>query len=1293
MRSYLTILFLFFSVLKLCASDVKCYNINTMFGISMRETYSVCKDGEGFVWASAKSGIIRMAEDDCRIYQLPYNTADVISVRLVCDSASLVACTNNGQLFLYDKLYDKFNLLLDLRVPLENRYLSANRIEIDSKQTLWVATSSGLCAYKEGELTVVVQENIHSIAPYDDAHLFVAMDHGIDVLNIHTGERKSLYVYTATDGIQVTTLFYSSDTARLWIGTLSDGLRYYDMKRAHFLEVPIRNFPKQPIRAIEGSADSTLWVGIDGKGIWELTREGETVLNVYKEDVDNPFSLHGDGVYDIFCDEKKRVWVTTYSGGLSFFEQGSPLVSQVVHQVNNPNSLGNNNVNKVLEDSRGDIWFATNNGISRWRVATNQWDTYYRNKQEQAQVFLTLCEDDRGHIWAGSYSSGFYILDGKTGRELAHYAQKADGLELSGRFIYDIFKDSAGDMWIGGIQDAICYSVKEKRFRAYQPQPVRSFAELAPGKMLLACTYGLILLDKESGDIDYLLGGYLVQDIVVVNKDVWIGTCGDGLIRYNCESRAAQKMTVSSGLSSNYVNSIMHTEGYLWLGTENGLCRLNLSDHTIHPYSSILSLSRASYNVNSCSELKNGELIWGTNNGAVMFDPSMLYQTQLNGQLYFQDIAISGRSIRENPTLLRDIPVDKQTDIRLNYNQNTLALELLPLGVSASEVKYSWIMEGLDTEWTHPSSYRIVTYTNMPNGELRLRVRMYDNSLSEVIDERTLNVHIIPPYWDTWWFRLLAFIALAALVSFLLRFYINRLKQRHTEDKIRFFTNTAHDIRTSLTLISAPIEELNKEKGLSEKGRHYLDMATEQSGRLSFVATQLLDFQKVDVGKGQLFLVMTDVVNLVYRRQAIFAAAAKKKGVALEFTTNQEAFVTAVDELKIEKVVDNLISNAIKYSHPDGKVEIALTCDASQWRLEVKDYGLGISDNAQKKLFREFYRGDNVVNSKMVGSGIGLLLVKNYVGMHGGDVAFESEEYKGSSFRFTLPYKKVDDVLPAEPTEHIAEAVVVDDCLPALPVDQEKEDLAAKSIHILIVEDNNDLQHFLKYSFEEQYRVSIAGDGVEAWKRIGQEAPDLIISDVMMPNMDGFELCRLVKSTFDTSHIPVILLTALSEKTSQMEGLGLGADDYITKPFDMTLLAQRIKNIVRNREVVREKALRLTKQTDDKQPILTNELNDQFVKKALEVVHAHLSDSGFGKDEFAAAMNVSPSLLYKKIKALTGQSPIELIKTIRLNAALELLQSHTYSVTEVSEQCGFSSINYFSTVFKKHFGKSPTEVE
>lgn len=1273
------------------ASDAKFYSINSIYGISTRQAFSICKDDKGFLWVSSKMGVSRISDSNCRSYQLPFKTADIISTGIVYSNSVLLVYTNNGQLFLYDELFDRFDLFLDLRALLKYNYLSVNKIFLDKEHTLWIPTSIGLYKYEQERLSLVKNElnvDIKYILPYDSTYLFVATEKELQLLDVNTQQGKSLLNFYSNDScLQVSKLFYQKRTDRLWIGTFHDGLFYYDLKEKQLAKIPIECFPRQSILAIEENSDSTLLIGIDGQGIWKLSDNGNSVLNVLKEDIDNPFSLKGDGVYDIFCDNNK-VWVATFSGGLSFFEQESSLVSLIDHKINQSNSLVNNHVNNILEDKKGDIWFATNNGISRWKSTVNKWENYFPNKKtEKGQVFLALCEDCQGNIWTGGYSSGFCVLDRNTGKEQEIYSQKMAELQSPVEHVYDIFRDSEGDIWLVGIHNVICYLTEEKRFREYMSQPAISIIELSPGKIILACTYGLLLLDKASGDLDVLLEGYLIQDLLVIDKEIWLATQGDGLIRYNTKNRTSRQITTESGLPSNYVNSILHSGDYLWIGTENGLCQLTVAGCKIHTYSSVLDFSGFAFNTNSCTVLKNGDLIWGTNKGAIMFAPDKLYQNQLNGQIFFQDINISGRSIRENKALLRNTPVNNQAKLSLQYYQNTLTLELLPIGVSAAEIKFSWKLEGLDEEWSQPSNQQMITYTNIPNGDFQLRVRMYDNTHSQLIDERSLQLHIVPPFWKAWWFRLALVILILSMLVYFLRIYTNRLQQKHAKDKIRFFTNMAHDMRTSLTLINAPIEELNKDAELSEKSRYYLDLATVQSERLSLVATQLLDFQKVDIGKEQLFLSMADVVRLLYQRVHIFGTSAKKKNIELIVSSDRDSYTTAIDEVKIEKVIDNLLSNAIKYSYPDSQVKITLSCTEKEWSLTVKDDGIGITDEAKNKLFKEFHRAENAVNSKIVGSGIGLLLIKEYITMHDGKVFFDSKENNGSLFKVTIPFKEAN-VLPSIELHTLPEDY---DANPEPPVISETNE-NHKDIHILIVEDNDDLQRFLKVTFQEHYKITTANDGYQAWELISKKNPDLVISDILMPRMNGFELCERIKSTFETSHIPVILLTALSERARQLEGLGLGADDYVTKPFDISILKQRIHSILKNRKIIREKAWKLITQTDDTQPVLSNELNDQFVKKAVEAIRKNMADSAFGKDEFASAMYVSPSLLYKKLKALTDQSPSDFIKTIRLNYAMELLQSHKYTITEVSELCGFSSSSYFSTVFKKNFGKLPTDI-
>lgn len=1268
------------STIGLYASDAKFNNINAIHGINMRETASICSDDDGFIWVSSKTGILRLTDDDYRIYQLPYQTADVITVKLVYKKPVLLAYSNNGQVFRYNMISDRFDFLFDMREPLNSIHLFINNMLIEDPETFWIASSMGLYQYRTSEL-IHVRKDVTQIIWNDEQHLFLGNDWGIWYMDINTLNDRCIYENTSPQPFQIQKLFYDSLTKTLWIGTLSNGLFRFDFNANVFSAPHFDFFPKQPILAITANSDSTILIGIDGQGVWEIDKNNDRILNIYRENLDDPSSLRGDGVYDIFCDQNNRIWVSSHSGGVSYIDRALSPAIQITHQINNSNSLSNNQVNKIIEDSRGKIWFATNNGISCWDMKTDRWQTFFHNKQEQAKAFLSLCEDNEGRIWAGTYSSGIYLLDGITGKQLAHYSRKETG-SMVDDFAFDIFKDSSGDLWIGGVRgEIIRYYTGEDKFRAYPSQPVQSFAELSHNKILIACTYGLVLLDVETSTSTNLLSGYLLRDLTVLNGNIWMGSSGNGLIYFNLEDQSTEIFTAESGLPSNYVNSIAYTDGFLWLGTENGLCRFDPANKTVETYV-VSPLSDLSYNMKSHCQLTTGQLIWGTGNGAVLFDPANIRQLQPHGKIFYQNLLISGRSVRENLNL----PLDSLQKITLKYNQNTLMLELIPINATAN-TRFSWKMEGLDKEWSQPSNLRMVSYTNMPSGNFLLKIKLFDSSLSYILNERDLWVQIIPPFWRTWWFILLVFVLLIGVLYFILRYYLIRLKQRHTEEKVRFFTHTAHDVRTSLTLIRAPIEELNKERHLTDNGHHYLHLAQEHVQRLSKVATQLLDFQKMDIGKEQISLGMTDIVKLIAHRKLMFESLAKSKNIELIFTSNQPAYMTAVDESMMEKVVDNLLSNAIKYSHPDSQIDIMLHCRKKEWEFEVKDYGIGISKKAQRKLFREFYRSENAINYKIIGSGIGLMLVKNYIVMHGGRIGYASQEGIGSTFRMIIPFKEVKD----------REVVVVQNEKPSLlsSVDliqssQNKLDTHKKDTHILIVEDNDDLRRFIQRSLSEEFKVTTAEDGSVAWEIICKEIPDLVISDVMMPNMDGFELCRLLKSSFETSHIPVILLTTLSDRTEQLHGLGLDADDYLTKPFDMGLLQQRIRSIIKNREILRSKTLKLLKTGND-DTVLVNKLNNDFVKKAVEVIRTHISNSDFNKDEFAFAMNVSSSLLYKKIKTFTDQSPVDFIRSIRLNHALELLQSRKYSITEVSELCGFSSIGYFGMVFKKHFGKQPSE--
>jgi signal transduction histidine kinase/DNA-binding NarL/FixJ family response regulator/ligand-binding sensor domain-containing protein len=1280
----------FFSNLNpLSASETnyKFYNINELFGITMRQATSVCKDDNGFIWASTKSGILRLTGDDYRVYQLPFESANALTVELAFTHGVLWGFSNNGLLFRYNPVADKFVLEYSLGKVLNNLHLNVTSVISQSPTVWWMATSDGLFMYN-GELKEL---NRYSDNPaiqlewFSSEQFFLIALNEISLFNVNSKENKVLYPNLLYTYYVTNSAYYDQKRNQLWLGSNFKGLFYYDLDSRELSQFMPDVFPLQPIMDIEAIDSKILLIGVDGQGIWNIDREAMEIKQVNKGDLDNPSAIRGNGVYDIFHDKSlNRVWVCTYSGGVSYFDMGTSNIEHLTHHVNQPNSLINNDVNCVIEDSDKNLWFATDNGISVLKVKEQQWHHLNTNNRDQAQVFLTLCEDDKGQIWAGTYASGIYVLDRKTGKQLKHYSQTEPNTPFINDFTFTIFKDASGDIWMGGINsEVVRYMPEKNQFQKYFFQPAIKIVQYNDSLMLLACSYGLVQLNKNSGEYTTLVENFIVNDIWVRNDQIWFGTSGAGLICYSYDVQSLKKFTTANGLLSDNVNSVAYADGYLWLGTESGLCRFSPMNETVVTYSNYLPFINSSFNNNAHCKLSDGRLAMGSNNGVLIFNPSTLEEKSIEGRIYYQNLSILGRSIHEIPSLMLNQPVDQLEELRLKYKQNTITLEILPVG-SVSKAKFSWMLEGLDSDWSQPSNHRLINYNNIPFKKYVLKIRMYDSSLSQVVDERSLNLSIAPPYWAQWWFLSVLFLLVSLFIYAIFWYLLNRIRQKHTEDKVRFFTNTAHDIRTSLTLIKAPIEELINETSLSARGNRFVQIANEQAKRLGSVVNQLMDFQKVDLGKQQFKLVMVDLPALISYRIEMFESVAALRRIHIKKMFKIDQYESAVDVNNIEKAVDNLLSNAIKYSASNKTVEIEFDGNDNAWMLSVRDQGIGISRKDQKRLFKEFYRGENAINSNTVGSGVGLLLVKNIVVLHGGTISFGSEENKGSTFSISIPFKKLSDAVVSKPATEIEKTDTL------IEID-ESENQVSKTLKILIVEDNDDLLRFLRLAYELDYHVITASNGVEAWALVKDELPDMVISDIMMPQMGGFELCKLMKTTYETSHIPIVLLTALDDNAMLLHGLGLGADDYITKPFDADLLRQKIRTIIHNRIAIREKALKIIKSGNGEQ-LHSNVLNDRFLKEMLDVVKTNMDNPYFSKDDFASAMNVSNSLLYKKVKTLTDLSPIDFIKSVRMDYALELLQKREHTITEISDKCGYASVSYFSTVFKKYFGKSPSEI-
>lgn len=1253
------------------SQDFAFCNINELSGISMREITAVVRDDDGFVWAASRTGVLRVAADDCRLYQLPFATTDVMQVKMACRGGLLVVATQNGQIFRYNRVLNKFDRWFVLSSLLGNEDWVTNLL-IDTDGKVWISTSTGIFFWTGEEVVQAFDDitGISNITPLEGCYALAFVQSSIYRIDTHNRTQTKLQGHLP---YIISSARYDAHTRRVWIGTYNAGLWRYDLAGQIVRKATVPQFPKLIVRDILIPDTTSLWVGVDGGGIWILDSEACQVRQVLRENLDNPSSLRGNSVYSLLVDDRHRVWTATNSGGLQYTEITRSNVEHLVHGINNPQSLHNNEVNHIVIDSRGNLWIATNDGISLRDARTHKWKQLYSGCQ---QVFLSLVTDKKGHIYAGTYGGGLYVLDEATGRELHHYTGNDGNIFGAGGFVFATYVDSAGDVWMGGVKGNVyCCHAASGKLRMYDTQPVYCFAELSPGQILLGCAYGLLLMDKKTGKFDVLLSGYTVHDIAVAGRTIWVCTSGGGLIGLDMHTAEQVRITTQQGLPSNYTKSILLIGNNLWIGTDNGLCCYNLFHKQVRTFATQQQLASASFSVNAACQLPDGRLAFGSNNGLVLFHPDKINTVHSSGRIYFSDIRVSGRSIRETVDFNLSVPIDSLSTLHLDYPQNSFTLSVLPLGCVSKSVSFSWKLVGQDETWSTYTTNRYINYTNLPAGNYMLYIRLYDGSL---LSRRQLSIVVEPPFWQTIWFRLLVVAVIAGLLFLAVCHYIQYLHRRYSDEKIRFFTRMAHDIRTSLMLIKAPIEELHKEKSLSPWGTKCLALASEQTTRLSDTATQLLDFEKLDVGCEQPVFTDFNLTDLIRRRTGIYASYAAGKQIDVKADLTPEDYWVQADVRMLERVVDNLLSNAVKYSTSGGHIEVTFTGKANEWMLRVKDYGMGISKAAQRKLFHEFYRSDNAVNAQIVGSGIGLLMTKRYISIHGGKIAVTSELGIGTTFDITVPLR------PASQTK-IADASVADKI--EMP---ESGDMEVHDMHILIVEDNHALREFMVHPLREHFRVTTANDGQQAWEMLNDLQPDLVVSDVVMPRMDGFELCRRIKSTYETSHIPVILLTALSDKTNQLHGLGLGADNYLVKPFDMALLASRITSIIRNRRTVLQKAIETKR--DDVRSIVANRMNDEFIKKAVECVRANIANENFGKEEFASALALSQSLLYKKIKALTNLSVVEFIRSIRLNYAMELLCSGKFNVTEVSEMCGFNTPAYFSRVFKEFFGKTPTEV-
>ena len=784
-----------------------------------------------------------------------------------------------------------------------------------------------------------------------------------------------------------------------------------------------------------------------------------------------------------------------------------------------------------------------------------------------------------------------------------------------------------------------------------------------------------------------------------VKKRLWIGTEGGGLTQYIYETRKFKTFNTGNGLPNNVIYAIVSDRDYLWLSSNRGLSRFNPDTREIKTFTKADGLQGNQFNFKSGYKARNGKIYFGGTNGFNAFVPDELRDNKYippvvitNMQLFNKDVEIGA----DNSPLEQNISFTDE--ITLKHDQTVLNFDFVALSYCApNKNKYAYMLEGFDKEWIDAGNNHRISYTNLPPGRYTLRIKGSNNDGLWNEEGTTLHIRVKPPVWASFWAYLFYVIVLAGSVYYYYKFLqrkraiqeqikLEKLQAQSEIElynaKIDFFTNIAHEIRTPISLIKAPLDALkrkNKDKSLSD----YVVVMERNTNRLMSLINQLLDFRKAEKNSYTVNYRQLNLSELLRNLTDSFSYSASARNIDLQLISSDDNAVVNADAECITKIVTNLLANAIK--HTNNKVELRLSMADDHYLIQVYDNGEGIDHTEKEKIFQPFYQIGKSKNENQ-GTGIGLALVKLLVDIHGGKVMVES--VKNEYTLFTVNLLRHKTVSPAPPEEPFFEQIIqteVDAAQVKMVPDFRSDELPA----LLIVEDNEDLNHFLQNYFQENFSVLSAYNGAQAVKLLENFAPDIIISDIMMPEMNGIEFCDYVKTNTLYSHIPVILLTAKTDIKYKIEGLEHGADAYLEKPFSVEHLEAQIHNLLENRQKLRE-----TMASSPLTPIRNygkNKADEAFLNEISNIIDKHITNVDFSVDDLAQEIAMSRSNLYRKVKGLSGLTPNDFIRLVRLKKAVKLMQEGENRINEICYMVGFNTSSYFAKCFKHQFGILPKD--
>lgn len=1289
-------------------------------GLSSRRVLSIQQDKQNYIWILTHKGLDRYNGKQFKHYQLhrcnnPLSFYPNLNFLYTDKDSTIWEVGKDGFVFRYDEQRDSFQLAFDLRATFPAlKKAPISSVYMDSEANIWFCTNQSQYIYnyhqsKNYQLSPVISDKIICITQAEKNKYYLASEHLLYEVQLKGEQLTEIKKIQLPNVHLIDHIYYHSPTKQLIINTLLDKLFIYDIKEKQLESMgnSMKDIGVNKIIPSKKEKD-VLLIATDGDGVYKLNLKQLTLNHFLKEDTRKPNKMNGSIIKDIYMDSANRIWNVIYPTGITIYTEKYPAYEWFMHSANYTNSLANNCINGVMEDSEGDSWYATSNGICYFDVSENKWINFSpshspNGERSENHIFTSLCESSPGIILAGGYMSSIYKIDKRTKEVTFFQQQNIRQGEGPDKYIRSIYRDNERLIWIGGFYRLKSYSLTTKEVCEYNiGYPITCITQKDEHSLWIGTINGVFVFDKLKKQAIPLDTEFDIQCINMIYNDpsgnyTYFGTYGDGLFIFEKKTRKVTRYyDENCGLISNNIYSIVpDRNGDLYLGTENGLSFFDIKANKFINWTKEQGLLAASFNPNAAIHSRDGYMIFGSNEGVIVLPDSIQLPETFSSHMIFSDLSIMYRTVHpgeKNSPLTQAL--DKTSCIELDYDQNTFSMNVSSINFdNPSNIMYSWKLEGFYDRWSPPSSDNLIRYTNLSPGNYTLRVRAILMDNHQILEEREIQILIGRPIWMTFWAFLLYALIIIGISYAIIRYQMIRRDKQISQAKINFFMQTAHDIRTPLTLIKAPLGEILKNEQLTEQGTTNLNLAIQSTDNLSELANNLMDFQKEELYSSKISVVRYELNQYIQNYMQQFKAYAEQKGIDFQYKSSFTSLEVWIDQNKIDSILQNLLSNALKYTPKGGSVTIETDHNKNRWILTIKDTGIGIPKEDQKKLFKFLFRGKNATNQLITGSGVGMLLTYRLIKNHEGKISFSSTENVGTTFQLSFPIQSEHYQYRNEGVDQNLRTVLLQDGIVAPMPEAEQTQITAHpdSPRIMIVEDNASLRLFLMKSLSDIYQVDGAENGQEAIDKIKVQQPDLIISDVMMSVMDGETMCRTLKSDIETSHIPIILLIALGDKKDILRGLETKADMYITKPFDLMVLRANISNILENREIIRKKlqqaSVNIESKTEDI-PMPTN-LDNEFMQKVTVLVKENLGKD-LTVDTLCAGMNMSRTSFYNKIKALTGMAPNDFIRNIRMQEAAALLKSQRYTVAEVADMMGFADPKYFTDTFKKFYGVPPS---